>query len=101
MRSSYACAVGQWLEVKITTRTFDLAKSFSRQVFPSAPGSLKSGAGEPSGNVGYIGSAAVNALARPSRSKRKWERCMAESYRWPGCARNGNGTVLCGVARIK
>src|SRR5262245_35156818 len=51
MRSTYAFAVGQWLQVKMITNARVSAKSFSAYIRPSTPGSLKSGAGSPIANA--------------------------------------------------
>src|SRR6185437_5209890 len=53
IRSSYACAVGQWLHVKTTTRIRAGANEASEYVFPSTPGSEKSGAAAPIARVGW------------------------------------------------
>ena len=48
----------------MTARTFAFEKSFNCHVLPSAPGSLKSGAGEPSASGGYfVASAAMTTQA--------------------------------------
>src|SRR2546430_6934835 len=53
VRSSQACTYGQWLHQKETTR-IGLSLNEPREcVFPSTPGSEKSGAGEPSGRPWY------------------------------------------------
>src|SRR5690349_3826924 len=66
IRFSYACAVGQWLHVKTTTRIFASAKSLSEYVFPSTPINLKSGAEAPMSSV--LGLSAAHAqLDRQTR----------------------------------
>src|SRR5262245_43375274 len=62
-RSSYAWAVGQWLQVNRTTRTLAWAKSLRRWVRPSTPGRAKSGAAAPISNVFTSGCAAGQAPA--------------------------------------
>src|SRR5688500_3978596 len=49
--SSYAWAVGQWLQVNIMTSTPAFLKDDKLYVLPSTPGNLKSGAEDPMASV--------------------------------------------------
>ena len=61
MRSSYACAVGQWLQVNTMANILDVAKLLSVYVFPSMPDKLKAGALLPIGSVTGSVAKAFNA----------------------------------------
>jgi hypothetical protein len=74
------------LQVKSTTRTGDLAKSFSVYVLPSTPGRLKSGALAPIASVRGCSSAAraAGAVSRRVNRPRSSGRGVVGALGMPG-----------------